>query len=506
MECGSLLRCSALGLLSIGMIPGLSGCLKACQPKPPSNLEVPAEAMAAASAPAVPANLVIDTYVDGSGSIEHFLHNPGSQQKSDDLPAAGGPNYLFNFLTKAGPELGAGHTARFWRFGGDCPTSLSNDDVASMGTHPGGSFPEPDTKLDVPYLSDPREHCAGHAPPSKAAGQTAEEAPSGPPELRILVSDLYVSNPKHPEILNAVGRMIADKYLRDDSTAVCILAIRNPYYGRVEDLPDHTTSKPVATSMPFYVILAGPAPAVQFGVRVLLDKVGLFDAFKAEKAQLFYFSRDQGHYDGSVPQMEQAPHRIHLFHDKYRDSAIPFYLLDEGTMKAQWAEPSGVTWASASSDWEPKWSISAGRLNGDSISALLYSNQKDEKDMQMDKPSVARAAKSCTSGLTTCINIDRSGLLNRRNYLIRVDALESQSNDFKPDAAAMQGWSIEMADAAAVSHDASGRFPRIHGVNDPSPGRTPALSEFLTVLQSGIFPDSTQQRIANHHYIFVHAN
>jgi hypothetical protein len=511
MARGSFIGCSAAGLLSIAMIVGLAGC----KTTPPSNLEVPAEAKVTtdgklvAADSSVPSNLVVKVYVDGSGSIEHFLHNPQKQQEND-LPAASGTNYLYNLLTHIETKWGT-HKTEFWRFGGKCPSQLDKSDldkstVAQMATQPAGSFSEPNTLLDIPYEDDPTAQCPGHAHSEKKSDDA--DAASAPPELRILISDLYVSDPQHPKVLNEVGKRIADKYLGSDSTAVGILAIRNPYFGHVEDLPDQGKAKPVATSMPFYVILAGPAPAVQYGVRVLLDEVGMLSAFDDQKARLFYFGKDQNFYDGSkatVPEHEKDPHRVHSFHEKYNGTAIPFYMLDKGTMTARWTEPSGVTWASAK-EWKPEWSTTAGAVSGDKISAVLYGGRKGAANSPADDPTGTQAASSCTIGLTACVTINRAGLLNGQNYRFRIDVLKSQSSDFDAKALAVRNWNIELEDAAAVSQNPGGRFPRIDKIDDRSPGLTPAFADFLTVLQLGIFSDSTQKQVANHHYIFVHAN
>jgi hypothetical protein len=490
---------------------------------PPSNLEVPAEAKGTASTAPVPSNLVVKVYVDGSGSIEHFLHNPQKQQEND-LPAASGTNYLYNLLTHIETKWGT-HKTEFWRFGGKCPSQLDKSDldkssVAHMATQPAGSFTEPNTLLDIPYEDDPTAQCPGHAHSEKAGDDV--DAASAPPELRILISDLYVSDPQHPKVLNEVGKRIADKYLGSDSTAVGILTIRNPYFGHVEDLPDQGNAKPVATSMPFYVILAGPAPAVQYGVRVLLDEVGMLSAFEDQKARLFYFGKDQNSYDGlvpHVPEYEKDPHRVHLLEENYNGTNIPFYRLDKGsTLSAQWSETAGVNWASAKK-WDSAWSTTAGAVSSDKIRVFLYppagrgkkaadDSKTAVSDSAADDSAGEDQAVSCSSpkSLLTCVKISRSGLLNGRDYRFRVDVLKSQSPDFDAKAPMMRNWNIELEDAAAVSQNPGGRFPRIDKIDDRSPGLTPAFADFLTVLQLGIFSDSTQKQVANHHYIFVHAN
>jgi len=478
-----------------------------CRAPLPRELDLPKDAVAVAPGDTVSPGLVIDVYVDGSGSIEHFLHNPEKQAPGDELSPASGKNYMELLLENIEPTARSSpwgtHPIHIWQFGEDCPHLIPEGKASVMGTSPAGSFPEKDTKIDVPYRLDPTAGCSGRPQPKRSADD-ADETPSGPPELKILVSDLYVSDPNR-QILAALGQQIGQRYLRDASTAVCVLAIRNPFYGHVEDLPGHAAVKTQATSMPFYVILTGPVDDVKFGVRLLLDKVGLLDAFQQGRAQLIYFAKGEAPYDAAAPTVDGEPHQVHLFESHYRDSSIPFYRLDKGTMTVRWPATTPDAWASRSAAWDPRWSIPVGTKGDYQIAASLYGPRgayNPPKDNDPGGQHAARASSNCDG---TCIDIDDSGLQRGRDYLFRVNVGELPSQSFEANSAAMQNWSIEMQDAEAVSRDPGGRFPRIHGIQDSSPGRTPDLSHFLVNLQGEVYAGSTQ-KIANHHYIFVHAN
>ncbi len=483
------------GVLTVGVIVSVS----ACAPPPAKDLEVPSEPVSSQAGYKPTPGLVVNIYIDGSGSIEHFLHNPDKRAQAEEQPVSG-TNYLQTLLERIESQEGSSEWGKdkvhFWRFGEDCPIPLPAGEAATMGNDPAGRFQEKDTKLRIPFSADPTALCPQKLRPQHKLDNS--------PELKILISDLYESDP-NKQILNALGEQIGERYLRSDATAVAVLAIRNPYYGKVEDLP----VKPEATSMPFYVILSGPATDVQYGVRFLLDRTKLVDAFSTGKAQLVYFSKSESGYTGSAlgdGDVKGDRDRPHIFDSNYRGSTIAFYKLDKGKLTAKWTEPPTDAWASTTG-WKPAWSIAAGARGGDSISAVVYGNQNGAHNPPKDDKAAAISAVSCSQGVETCIAIDRTALLPGRNYRFRVDVKESASSNLEDtdDAAPLHIWSIAMPKAMNPASYPDGHFRKIAGIEDSSPGLTPDLTEFLRVLQTEVFNDK-EQRIMNHHYIFVHAD
>jgi hypothetical protein len=486
-------------------------------PRPPEKLDLPPEALAEASPAQVTPNLDINVYIDGSKSIEHFLHMPatkGAQPANGSAAApAPGKNYLQDLLdrltsTMSSESLWSGHKLHFWRFGGNCPVLLSDQQkVAAMSREPGNSFPENETKIDVPYRDDLTASCPDRG---KLQGATtpAGVVPPPHPELKIVITDLYVSDLHMADL----GGVIAQKYLDKSvkgSNAVSILAIRNPFYGRAEDLPAHSVGKPVATSMPFYVILSGPVPDVQFATRLLIDQANLIDAFSDGKAKLIYFSPDQNRFLPDQPKVNGERKQFHIFQRNYQGTNIPFYTLAKGKLIVQWPEPPEDAWATSKAQWKKEWSISPGTTDYTvKPGVMTYGLKKGSENPPHEDSKIVSFVTPCIaegqSG-QTCITIDRTGLKRGTTYRFRVDLQKAPSDNFRSRAEAMRNWTIDLQDAETISKSPDGHFASISGSDERSPGRTPELAQFLTNLQGETFPDASV-RIANHHYIYVQAN
>ena len=500
-------------LLIFGGVVGIAvlgaGVIIAMRPhQPPADLAVPPGATSAEYE--VTPDLQVNVYVDGSGSIEHFLHDPYKNAQSKNAQSGGeyrtgGTNFLENVLENIestsetsmwkglwdqDPEKSK---LKFWRFGGDCPVLLKqtgDERVNQMGANPAGKFREKATEIDIPYMDDPTAKCPGRTSAKQGSDSLEGDERRPAPELKILISDLYVSDPRRKS-LHELAPILADKYLSDDSSAVSILAIRNPYFGQVEDFPGG--QKPEAASMPFYVVLAGPVADVQYGTRLFVDHLGLLEAFQKDRARLIYFSRGASGGAGA-PSVEGNMLHLHEFTPKYNSSDIPFYTLSEGTATFKWPSAAADTWASATPDWKPEWSIATGTFSSQQPGAEVYGTKKGARNPPKPDLAAALAITTCPN-LTeqACIVVDRGKLRRGNDYLFSVNVLASRAGNFRngdEDAQAIKSWSFH---------------PNPNEQNPRDAERTLDLSEFLYTLQNAIFPNDAPRAVSKH-YIYMQAN
>jgi hypothetical protein len=224
----------------------------------------------------------IDVYVDGSGSMKNFLNGGAVANTYKDV--------LENceFALTSGTSQGGWDPARrnvqFWKFGPEAgPVLLKGESPLRTLAEDPNQYDAPDTPIETAVNANP-------------PGQTA-----GTKELEIIITDLYQSEGK-PE---KVGLALEDQFLKKgDEGAVAIYGVRNPYKGSVDkhDLSPvgHGKLLDAATSMPFYIVIAGENAADVRHAQELLTG-GQFGSplRQAERdGRLFavYLSRNAGTY------------------------------------------------------------------------------------------------------------------------------------------------------------------------------------------------------------------
>lgn len=192
-------------------------------------------------------SLQVNFYVDASVPLRGFLAAAKTGQK----------NYYSEVLNKAADILSESWddtAVSFWRFGRSDPAQV---DGLQRFKKP-SEYTETKTYIDKAIRHQPR---------------LATERQ----QLKVILTDLFQDD-------NAVGTLATEldnRYLKDESLAVGVLAMRSPYLGIIDDLPGMVPAT-AADSLPFYLLIAGRTPDVRLAMQRLTEelRVGPADHFK----------------------------------------------------------------------------------------------------------------------------------------------------------------------------------------------------------------------------------
>ena len=226
----------------------------------------------------------IDVYVDGSGSMKDFLLAGGNGNTFHDLLTIC-EDALKSGVTQGGWDLNK-RTVRFWKFGPKSgPQRLDSGGASNAG-------------VLRAMAGDPSLFDAPTTPIESAVDAQPPVASPGASELMIVITDLYQSDGK----LERPAFVLGQRFLSSENGAVAIYGVRNPYKGGVDDLPGQGDEKlpDAATTMPFYIIIAGNNAADVRQAQKLLTTGDsghpLHDANTAGRLFAAYFSRSAGRY------------------------------------------------------------------------------------------------------------------------------------------------------------------------------------------------------------------
>lgn len=456
-----------LGLVLL-CLDGCKGCNTPASPKivaPKDDVPGPSDA------------LYINVYVDGSGSMKHFLQQPSPKEGPTPVQT----NYFKKLLDKCetslrnAPGTGGWKDVRlnFWKFGsGKEPSKLDAGGLQRMSTDL-SAFSEGNTLIETPVESPGQDVAIGVTPL---------------PEVKIIITDLYQSNGQ----LEKPADALADKYLRNDKDAVGILAVRNPFTGPVEDLPGTPRNKTLpnaADSMPFYVIVAGPAADVRHVLESLLDRAELKDALQQKLAAEFLFTRAP-----RASQMQGVKFEGEDFSKvslDYQGQHAPLVQVGSGKLTMNWQD--------AKENESPGVKLAAGEtLEFAALQAGLNGSLAADPDAQ------AAVAMCGGGGTLLCATFDRAKLAKGKTYVFRINrVLTGPADTLEPASSELKNWNIEISDAERISANPEPRFPAVPGLQDARPGMTPDLSKFLKALQGQMFHDKVH---VTSYYLYLQAS
>ena len=475
----------------------------------------------------------IDVFLDGSGSMRHFLE---SESKVNSFR-----EFLRNceFALSSGTSKGGWErrTIRFWKFGPHPPKRLNvggqggEGSLREMAENPKW-FDAPDTPIGDAFLGD-----------------VPDETP-GAGKLRIVITDLYQSDGK----LEIPGTAIGKKYLHGAHGAVAVYGVRNPFKGGVEDLPGRPKEvlPDAATSMPFYVLIAGENAADVRHAQWLLT-AGEYGAplrQAAAEGRLFasYLSKDAGQYgaggvtydarvfskDGSELDFSAVPNpnprhgeegsaepvagRKHNYSTKVRKftpdraAGIPEIVIGRRFMKSSllgvsWPElPQGekdpiLNTADAAALVPREWRVTSFYCEVNKTGKTCESPMVDEeaaKGVSFCNPHLGTGqAKVCKAegNPALAVVIDGSEFRTGREYLLEFDLMgDASTGNFDAGSALMRKWSLgpdEVYDLLNRDH----KFATDHAVApDEHPGKTPNLTQLMSALSGYVLSSNEESR------------
>ncbi len=416
-------------------------------------------------------SVAIRVYLDGSGSIKHFLQADATGDSH---------NYLRELLDKCETTLrnapgesslnGSGHaggwkdkTVSFWRFGNGNLKKISDGGGLQAMSRDLSQFNESKTLIETPIADSPPQ---GDNPK---------------PEVKVIITDLYQTG----GLLERPADALAAKYLQGDTAAVGILAVRNPFSGGVEDLPGMApgqTLPDAADSMPFYVIVAGPAADVRHTLTVLENGTGLNEALAKHRAAEFYFSRAPSGQPHGLPVIvgDRQTQYSSLAADPHsRDVAR--VKLSQGALQFTWKDTA-----------RPADEVPVG--GSDALVGKVSS--VDRHGTPHEDADAALAVTACVPPAPLCARVDRGRLTKGVTYAVELDRMESTPADtLSPESPFMKPWNIEQPEAERIARGGKS-FPMKAGL-------TPDLSKFLMALQGQMF--HAPVRLATY-YLYVQAN
>jgi hypothetical protein len=468
----------AVGVLAVVVVFGLLAYLVINTPPPPPK--PPIRGNGAASA-----ELNIDVYLDGSQSIRQFLKGA----------TPGQTNYLKSLLgdlethlnsalgnhTSPGVEWSNG-TVNYWKFG-----AFGHGQVNAGSQHPFAIH------LDARELStlanDPdKEFNATRTPIEKPI--IDQQGGAYPSKLKVIITDLYQTGADTGTYANP----LANQYLDNETKAVEVMAVRNPFAGVVDDLPGCGKLKEAADTMPFYVIVAGPVGDVQHAVEILKGAAGLSAAVADHRTQEWFFSkspralqtkeqepivrirnaRKQGHPWTELTDFQKSDYPKVV---ESEEQGLPALTMRKGEKaEVSWTMPLGVDGVTEETGLRPQ---------------VKVSRSKDRSGTGVEDVNAEAAVKmSCESHpegkAGECFTIDESQLKEPANYLVDFDLIAPASGAYrpetlKPESASMRKWNIEVPDVQSVCRT-GGAFPSRPGIAGNRAGMTPQLSQFLMAL------------------------
>lgn len=501
--------------------------------------------------------IVIDVYIDVSGSMRHFLT---SDQRPNTFR-----EILRNceFALKSGVNQGGWdqekRAVRFWKFGpSGGPQRIDKGDAGSEGALRG-------------LADDPGQFSAPDTPIESAVNATPPAGMEHASRLMILITDLYQSDGKLERPAMALGR----RFLAGDHGAVAVYGIRNPYQGAVGDLPGQGTVKlpDAATSMPFYILIAGEVAADVRHAQDLLTAGEYGAPLRRAKEQnrLFaaYFSKETGrfasepvlydahagpaHKGDTFPSVSALPMqaaadakegmaqpmpglekklsaRVTSFVPR-NEVGIASMDLEQRPLKSSLA---GVSWArrlpvkdgpiwQTADDYaapERRWRIAAlyceAAKNGTAKACPgpPLTDKRAVKGIHICAPAAGPQAACSTQGdAALSALIDRSYLTKGKKYLIQFDEIydaTGQSSRFSESSALMRRWNLNTDEV----HDLLARPDRAFASDrdvaaDAHPGKTPNVAQLLTALQGFVMSSGSgtnkNEVILNTYFLYVNA-
>jgi hypothetical protein len=468
-------------------------------------------------------NIDIDIYLDGSGSMKHFLTPEAKVNTFRE--------FLRNceFALTAGTSQGGWQkrSIRFWKFGPKIPERLDKNGTGNEGTlreaaESPGWFNAPDTPIGDAFLYEP--------PPS--APNTGR--------LRIAITDLYQSDGKLEIPAAAIGR----KYLSGHDGAVAIYGVRNPYQGGVDDLPGYPGKAlpDAATSMPFYIIIAGENAADVRHAQDLLTS-GEYGAplhLAANEGRLFatYFSKDAGTFNaGAVtydphvfrdggdsmlhfstdPMLRPRPgeegaaeaipgHRrsfsakvLHFEPDHalgISEIVLAHRALKQNRLGVSWAQPQAGSEdairqtegaeAVAAREWKVRALYCEVKKAGEVCSAPMHDDEAAQGfSFCSPTPDIPRSSQCVARGNPAlAVMVDRQSLKGGRQYLIEFDQTGSApAGNFDAGSKLMRKWNMRPDEVYDLVNRGDRKFSADASVApDGHPGKTPNLAQFLSAL------------------------
>jgi len=306
-------------------------------------------------------------------------------------------------------------------------------------------------------------------------------APGGRPQLKIILTDLFQND-------NAVGSLakeLDDRYLKDDSLAVGILAVRSVFSGSMDDLPGKVPAT-AADSLPFYLLLAGPIADVRLAMKRLVDGLPIaendrfemvfahrmvdrlgrpLNAEPAESRAGFTMKPDlvPGAEERNIPAFGNVRHDVKL---RLIDFPHP--------------EISALG---------PHISV-ASQTESIRVQATAFAaGQHPQAD-----PKAASALTFELGAKAKLMVIDRSKLADKTIYLFQVDLLGERGQ-----LANMGKWGLESDERDRVVS----RQEFDKDENGNRPGKTPNLRHFLNVLALKMFQSDIR---LSRYYFYVETN
>jgi hypothetical protein len=472
----------------------------------------------------------VSVYVDVSASMRNFFANNGQT------------NTFRKFLSncelalRSGVNLGGWErrTYQAYKFGSKSgAASIPNDGGLRDLSNDPAAFNETGTPIEAAI--------------NAAAVHVAKP---GAKKLVILVTDLYQSDGK----LEKPAEALIHAFLNKEAGAIAVYGVRNPYTGPVTDVPNQSVPLVnAATSMPFYIIIAGERAADVRRAQELLTTGGygepLRTAWSKNKLFAVFFSRDA---EKSIT--DPVVFDAHVVPPNKCDSvwcfsAIPARLGVSGQEGA--AEPLGkkanalsarqssfqgdpqgnsiaqldlkgrnsvigVSWQRPARQMPPIWRTAdtSSRWNVQVSYCPVTKKGPCEKEPLLDKDA-AEAIHICnvpdaggqticrtecpqTAGCSIAANpplallVMRKGLATGRKYLVEIDRVATASDlqaDLDEHNALMHRWNLTPEETQNLL--ARHAFESDRAVSDDAhPGKTPNLSQFLNAFVGAVMSTS----------------
>ena len=478
-------------------------------------------------------NVEIDVFLDGSGSMRHFLESESKVNSFREFLR----NCEFALSSGASKSGWERRTIRFWKFGPHPPQRLNvggqggEGSLREMAENPRW-FDAPDTPIGDAFL-----------------GEVPDETP-GAGKLRIVITDLYQSDGK----LEIPGTAIGKKYLSGEHGAVAVYGVRNVCKGGVDDLPGRPKEvlPDAATSMPFYVLIAGDNAADVRHAQWLLS-AGEYGAplrQAAADSRLFasYLSKDPGQYaeggvvydarvftkDDSGLSFSGVPNpnprhgeegsalpvagRRHNFSTKVRmftpdrGAGIPEIAIGRRFGKSNllgisWPElPLGekdpiLNTVDAAAIVPREWRVTPFYCHVNKPGATCEAPQVDEgaaKGVSFCNQRLGTGqSNTCTAegNPSLAVVIDGSQFRTGREYLLEFDLLgDASTGNFDAGSTLMRKWSLG-PDEVYDLLNRDRKFPTDHAVApDDHPGKTPNLTQLMNALNGYVLSSNQESR------------
>ena len=466
-------------------------------------------------------NIEIDVFLDGSGSMRHFLDAGGKENTFRE--------FLQNceFALDSGASQGGWNKPRdirVWKFGPQPPQRLNPAGQAGMLREAAENpkwFDAPETPIGDAFL-----------------WPIPDQRPDTG-KLRIVITDLYESDGK----LEIPGEAIGRKYLAGEHGAVAIYGVRNAFSGPVSDLPGHPRQalKDAATSMPFYILITGDNAADVRHAQALLsgEQYGqpLRQANSGHRLFASYFARDAGRYEAApvtydprvfrdsssgllhfsaVPKAnprsgedgaaepvsgrrDNYSAKVRKFEPGHRMGVAAITLgkrsLKDNLLGVSWPKPPATSiqpileTSEAESITPQEWRATAfyceTKKSGEPCTLPPLIDDKASHGVYFCNRNLpAGQADRCEASgdASLAAVLDRSAFRDGRDYLLEFDLVGAASTaNFDSGAALMHKWSLAPDEVYDLFKN--GKFPTDPSVApDQHPGKTPNLTLLMNAL------------------------